>query len=291
MIVEIVDIGIMKSNEIRKGGFNLKATVLVDNIGTEIATGEWGLSIYIEQAGKNILLDTGASNRFLVNAKALEKDIGAVDYGVLSHAHYDHANGMQAFFEENENAKFYLQKGTGENCYFKKWFIHKYIGIPKHILTRQKDRIEYVTGKYKLYENVYLIPHTTKGLETIGAANKMYIRDGRRWRPDDFAHEQSLVIEEEDGLIIFNSCSHGGADNIINEVSKLFEKPAKMMIGGFHIFQKGETEIRQLAEKIKATGVKKIYTGHCTGGRAFRILQQELGDMVEQLKVGLVIEA
>ena len=180
------------------------------------------MSIYIEQAGKNILLDTGASNRFLVNAKALEKDIGAVDYGVLSHAHYDHANGMQAFFEENENAKFYLQKGTGENCYFKKWFIHKYIGIPKHILTRQKDRIEYVTGKYKLYKNVYLIPHTTKGLETIGAANKMYIRDGRRWRPDDFAHEQSLVIEEEDGLIIFNSCSHGGADNIINEVSKLF---------------------------------------------------------------------
>lgn len=148
-----------------------------------------------------------------------------------------------------------------------------------------------MTGKYKLYENVYLIPHTTKGLETIGAANKMYIRDGRRWRPDDFAHEQSLVIEEEDGLIIFNSCSHGGADNIINEVSKLFEKPAKMMIGGFHIFQKGETEIRQLAEKIKATGVKKIYTGHCTGGRAFRILQQELGDMEEQLKVGLVIEA
>ena len=32
MIVEIVEIGIMKSNEIRKGGFNLKATVLVDNI-------------------------------------------------------------------------------------------------------------------------------------------------------------------------------------------------------------------------------------------------------------------
>ena len=37
----------------------MKATVLVDNIGTEIATGEWGLSIYIEQAEKNILLDTG----------------------------------------------------------------------------------------------------------------------------------------------------------------------------------------------------------------------------------------
>ena len=85
MIVEIVEIGIMKSNEIRKGGFNLKATVLVDNIGTEIATGEWGLSIYIEQAGKNILLDTGASNRFLVNAKALEsRPVSSVSAAIRS---------------------------------------------------------------------------------------------------------------------------------------------------------------------------------------------------------------
>ena len=125
-----------------------------------------------------------------------------------------------------------------------------------------------MTGKYKLYENVYLIPHTTKGLETIGAANKMYIRDGRRWRPDDFAHEQSLVIEEEYGLIIFNSCSHGGADNIINEVSKLFEKPAKMMIGGFHIFQKGKLKFGSW-QKNKGNRCKKDLYRSLYGRKSF----------------------
>ena len=56
-----------------------------------------------------------------------------IDFAVLSHAHYDHANGMGKFFEINEKAPFYLQEGCGENCYFKKGFVRKYIGIPKGI--------------------------------------------------------------------------------------------------------------------------------------------------------------
>lgn len=55
-------------------------------------------------------------------------------------------------------------------------------------------------------------------------------------------------------------------------------------------FQRGKLKFGSW-QKNKGNRCKKIYTGHCTGGRAFRILQQELGDMVEQLKVGLVIEA
>lgn len=46
----------------------MKATVIVDNIGN-IYPGEWGLCIYIENNGKNILLDAGSSNLFIDNAK------------------------------------------------------------------------------------------------------------------------------------------------------------------------------------------------------------------------------
>ena len=48
----------------------MKATVIVDNIGN-IYPGEWGLCIYIENNGKNILLDAGSSNLFIDNAKKL----------------------------------------------------------------------------------------------------------------------------------------------------------------------------------------------------------------------------
>lgn len=75
----------------------MKATVLADNIPQGELRGEWGLSIYIEYQGRNILLDTGASDLFLRNAGKLGKDIAKADYAVLSHAHYDHADGMRVF--------------------------------------------------------------------------------------------------------------------------------------------------------------------------------------------------
>ena len=269
----------------------MKATVLVDNISNGGLCGEWGLSIYIEYEGKNILLDTGASDLFLKNAKELGKEIEDVDYAVLSHAHYDHSDGMDAFFKHNEKASFYLRKGSKENCYGKKWIFHKYIGLPKGILEKQKERIIFAEGDTSLCQGVSLIPHKTAGLDEIGKENHMYIRTGSGWAADDFSHEQSLVFDTDQGLVIFNSCSHGGAANIIHEIKATYPgKTICALVGGFHIFGKKEAEVRRLAQHIKDTGVKEIYTGHCTGERSFEILKEELWDMVHQLKVGLEME-
>lgn len=269
----------------------MRATVLVDNISSGELCGEWGLSIYVEYEGKNILLDTGASDLFLKNAKTLGRKMESVDYAVLSHAHYDHADGMQSFFDSNQKAKFYLREGSAENCYTKKWFFHKYIGLPKGILEKNEERIVFVQDDYELCPGATLIPHKTEGLEKIGKKNHMYIRTKHGWRADDFAHEQSLVFETAKGLVIFNSCSHGGADHIINEVKKTYPgQEVYALVGGFHIFDKSETEIRELARNMKNTGIQEIYTGHCTGGRGYHTLKEELGDMVHRLGVGLVIE-
>ena len=119
----------------------------------------------------------------------------------------------------------------------------------------------------------------------------MYLRDGRKWRPDDFSHEQSLVFETEGGLVIFNSCSHCGADNIINEVKEPFPgEKIKAIIGGFHLYTRKADEVRELVRSIKDTGIQQVYTGHCTGDKAFEVLKDELGEMVHQLSCGLVIE-
>ena len=45
-----------------------------------------------------ILLDSGASPLFIQNAAALGIDLSRVNLAVLSHAHYDHANGFEAFW-------------------------------------------------------------------------------------------------------------------------------------------------------------------------------------------------
>ena len=77
----------------------MKIKVLMDNISSGELAGEWGLSILIEYEGKKILLDTGASGAFAENAEKMGIDLAEVDFAVLSHAHYDHADGMKTFFD------------------------------------------------------------------------------------------------------------------------------------------------------------------------------------------------
>ena len=62
------------------------------------------------------------------------------------------------------------------------------------------------------------------------------------------------------------------------------------MIGGFHLFNKPVSEVQALGKKIRETGIEYVCTGHCTGGKAYAALQEELGDKLHQLQVGLVME-
>lgn len=269
----------------------MKVTVIIDNIGQKPFLSEWGFSIYIEYKENKVLLDAGASKLFIENAKRMNISLEDVDYAVLSHAHYDHANGISHFLNINNKAKFYLQSACDENCYTKKWIFHRYIGIPKNVLEKYKDRIEYISGHYSLSEGIYLIPHKMKNSEEIGKKENMYQKKNEKWFPDNFDHEQSLVFDTDKGLIIFSPCSHIGPVNIIHEISEIFpERDIFAMIGGFHLFNKTEAEIRNLAKKIKETKISQIYTGHCTGKRGFRILREELGEKIQQFKSGYVIE-
>ncbi len=270
----------------------MKATVLIDNISHGELKKQWGLSFLIEHENKKILLDTGSSGLFLENAEKLGIDITDVDFGVLSHAHYDHSDGMGPFFMKNPTAKFYLSQGCKENCYGKRWIFSKYIGIKRGLMEKYRDRIIFTDGFKEISDGVYLAPHCTDNLEKLGKSTGIYIKHNRKLIPDSFEHEQSLVIRTKKGLVIFNSCSHGGADNIINETAKYFPgEKIYALIGGFHLYRSDEKTVKDLAERIKQTGIEKIYTGHCTGEDAFEILHKELGDKAVQLYVGLEIEA
>jgi len=269
----------------------MKATVVVDNIKNNGLAGEWGLCVYIEYEDKKVLLDAGSSKLFAENAKLLNIDLTQVGYGVLSHAHYDHGNGMEYFFQINEKAQFYIRSACRENCYSQKTYFKKYIGLPKGILKKYKNRIVYASGDCTIAAGITLVPHKGENLEVIGRREKMYLKVKGGWKWDNFAHEQSLVFDTPDGLVIFNSCCHGGAANVINEVAATFpDKKVLALIGGFHLYNKTDEEVRELAAKIKETGIRYIYTGHCTGDKAFAILKEELGDCVQQLHVGLEME-
>ena len=268
----------------------MKVFVLVDNNDGAGLKGEWGLSFYIEYADKTVLLDAGLSPLFAENAEKMGLDLNRVDLAVLSHAHDDHANGLDRFFELNDHAKLYVAQGCDENCYDRHGLRFKYAGVPRGIMTRHADRIVKADPDMFIAEGIRLLGHSTPGLEKLGRMEKMYLKQGfLRYVPDDFSHEHSLVFEMGDGVVVFNSCSHAGADNIINEVIQAYPgKRIIAMIGGFHLFNKSDDYVRAFARRVGDTGVEAVYTGHCTGQKAWDIMHEELGDKVHALQTGLV---
>lgn len=271
---------------------SMKVYVLVDNNDGAGLKGEWGLSFYIEYADRTVLLDAGLSPLFAVNAEKMGIDLGNVDFAVLSHAHDDHANGLDRFFELNDHAKLYVAQGCDENCYDRHGIRFKYAGVPRGIMTRHADQIVKADPDMMIAEGIRLLGHSTPGLEKLGRMEKMYLKQGfMRYVPDDFRHEHSLVFEMGDGVVVFNSCSHAGADNIINEVIQAYPgKRIIAMIGGFHLFNKSDDYVRAFARRVGDTGVEAVYTGHCTGQKAWDIMHEELGDKVHALQTGLVFE-
>lgn len=269
----------------------MRITVLVDNTAANGCACEWGLAAYIEYDGRALLLDTGASDMFASNAEILGLDLSTVSHAILSHAHYDHAGGYDAFFSINDRANLYVAGGAAENCFNFVKVRHHYIGIPRGTMEKYSERIIYKDDVSEISSGVFLIPHSTAGLEEMGRRNKMYLREGRRYRADDFCHEQTLVLKTEEGLVVLNSCSHSGPDVILDEVGKAFpNEQVRAYIGGLHLFERSDEEVRRIAEIFRMHGIGKVYTGHCTGVRALEILEEELGSGVVSLESGLVIE-
>lgn len=269
----------------------MKITVLTDNKAEAPLKGEWGLSLYIENNDEKILLDTGASPLFAKNAKLCSVELEKVNLAFLSHAHYDHSNGFGEFFSINKSAPLYLNESCKENCYGKRWIFSKYIGIKKGYCELYKNRLIRTEGFTEVKDGVYLLSHGDTDYSIYGKKNGLIQRENRKSFYDTFDHEQSLIIRTEKGLVIFNSCCHAGADNIIKEVTDTFRgEKILALIGGFHLYKSGEEDVLALAQNIKNTGIGQIYTGHCTGDKAFAILKKQLGDMANELFAGMVIE-
>ena len=143
-----------------------------------------------------------------------------------------------------------------------------------------------------------MIPHKNcSELEKIGARAKLYKKVEGEYGPDDFSHELSLVFDTDEGLVIFNSCSHSGIVNIIDEVKDYFgnDKKVRAFFGGLHMKGKSgdkeictfsESEIESIVKYLRDNNVERLYTGHCTGMVGYELIKKYMGENVEYIFTG-----
>lgn len=280
----------------------MKFKVLLENTTRSDLIPEHGLSIFIEYNDKKILLDAGTTSVFIDNARQMNVDINNADFCVLSHGHYDHSGGFAEYLRQNPDKKIYALESVVDDYYSASGGTIHPIGVPKEVYPAFKKNFIFLDELTKISEGVYAIPHrNTSELIKIGERAKLYKKIEGEYAPDDFSHELSLVFDTKEGLVIFNSCSHGGVINIIEEVREYFgqDKKVSAFIGGLHMKGKlenkeictfSEEEVEIIAKKLLENNVKKLYSGHCTGIIGYDLIKKYLGDRLEYIYTGKEIE-
>lgn len=264
----------------------MKITVLIENTTDSDLQCEHGLSLYIEYKDKKILLDAGSTEAFADNARKLGIDLRMVDFAFLSHGHYDHSGGFGVFMQENQDALFYTtETAFGRYASDSGGSLHE-IGVPEGIKTGLRKRSTLIKSVTAVWDGITLVPHNTPHLECIGKRAGLYCEQNGKWVADDFSHEMSVVFETDAGLVICNSCSHGGVRNIVEEVkAALPGKKIYAYVGGLHM--KGreagteictftKDEVKALTDYVKSEDIRMLITGHCTGAPAMQLLEVEL---------------
>lgn len=267
---------------------------------------EHGLSIFIEHNDKKILLDAGSSSAFIDNAKIMNINIAEADFCVLSHGHYDHSSGFGEYLNQNPDKKVYAMEEISGEYYSASGGNLHFIGVPEDVYPKYKDNFCLVKEITKIDEGVYIVPHNysinnINEFSKIGERAKLYKKVDNEYVADDFSHELSLVVDTDEGLVVFNSCSHSGVVSIINEVREYFGKDKKVVafVGGLHMKGKinaeeictfSENEIKAMVNFLEENNVEKLYTGHCTGVVGYKLIKKYMGEKADYIYTGKEIE-
>lgn len=266
----------------------MKIIVLMeDTAGNPLCAHEHGFSLYIETAKHKLLMDTGASEKTMGNARQLGADIAGADMLVLSHGHYDHAGGMLAFRKWNNKARIYMQRKALLDYYHGE----RYIGIDKKI--GELSGIELLDGGIEVDSEISIFTGIT-GRKFWPQSNiGLSLREQGENRQDEFEHEQCLVIRGEKTILV-SGCAHNGILNILDRYEEIYGGCPDIVISGFHMMKKTAYS-GQEADVIYKTAVELekrntvFYTGHCTGQEAIDIMRPVMKDKLVQLSCGMEI--
>lgn len=252
-----------------------------------------GLSLYIETANHKILFDTGTDDSFAYNASKLGVNIEDIDTAVISHGHFDHGGGLQAFLKLNSKAKIYIGKGAFDRHLIKLFGIIKYnIGLKKELISN--NRFVFVDGTMNIDDELILFGNV-KGDKLIPKGNNKLLKEygNRLVKKDDFRHEINLLINENNKYSLFGGCAHSGIINIIDKSKEIIGRDLNTVISGFHLMgmnvKKSKAFLDDLSSCLSSKNVETYYTCHCTGEKPYRYLSEKM-DNIKELKTGMVVE-
>lgn len=226
---------------------------------------EHGLSLFVETERHRILFDMGQTELFYENAETLGINLADADIAVLSHGHYDHGGGLRKFLGINGCAPVYVRR----DAFFPHYNgVGKYIGLDASL--KDSSRLVFTDDEHRIDDTLRLFSCSERTRPHTPPSSGLTEKTGTEFIPDDFRHEQYLLIEENGKRILISGCSHKGILNIAGWFSP------DVLVGGFH-FSKLPLDggLSDMAEKL-AAGDTEFYTCHCTGREQYDFMRQHM---------------
>ena len=260
---------------------HLKITILSTML-AQSGIGEWGFSALIEADSNKILYDAGGHERtVLENAKELNIDLSNVPVLILSHWHDDHTLGWlplrntmdtvnrQAFAVTHVGYGFFYSRIAPHATTFKNM-------ARNDSSNRRNDSLLYIKTGGKIIEHsnfdeifpgVYLTGPVPRQYPEKNYPAGVKIRDASgNLIEDNIPEDMALVISTDKGLVLLTGCGHAGIINILTYTeNNLQHRPLFAAIGGFHLLQSTDEQIKWTADQLKASGIRYFMGAHCTG--------------------------
>lgn len=242
----------------------MQITALVENTSQDKKFGtEHGLSLYIEAGSQKILFDMGQSGLFADNAKVLGISLSDVTIAVLSHGHYDHGGGLAKFLEINKKAPVYISRYAFEGHYNG---TEKYIGLNRNL--RVNERLIYTDDIVSIGKDLMLYSCNKNPKKFHLGSFGLNAEVNGEMLPDDFRHEQYLLIEEDGKKVLISGCSHKG----ILDITEWFQPD--VLVGGFHFSKLPlDDTLAEYAKHLNQFNTS-FYTCHCTGTPQYEFMEK-----------------
>lgn len=291
----------------------MKLHVLIDNLpnpANPALQHEHGLCLLLQTPeGKNYLIDTGASGKFVGNMEHMGLcGMEEVDAVFISHGHNDHTGGLRSFLELNTSAPVYMHNTIRGNYFYScrpKNGVReaRNIGMEQALFAEYGSRLQEIDTPTRICEKITLIPvSAVAGYPTPMGNGFLYCNDF----PDKFTHEVAILVEHTPGkFAVISPCSHNGILNILECCMQFLSimTTSKMpiithFIGGLHyvdylLMGEGKKETASIIETARIIKEKypalKIFSGHCTCPAASEVLGRELGEQYSVFRTGSII--
>ncbi|THB70212.1 MAG: MBL fold metallo-hydrolase [Gammaproteobacteria bacterium] len=272
-------------------GISLK--IVVDNNASDGYLSEHGFSVLIDDGNQKILFDCGQGDAFKHNLAKFKVPLSQINKLILSHGHYDHTGSIDEIVSQSKAIDIYAHPDIFETRYS----IHP--GVEARDISIKQQQLEAIhslpdeqkiisTDMVQVSEKVFITGEIPRNNTYEDTGGPFYL-DKQKEAVDIIYDDQSVCMDTDKGLVILTGCCHSGIVNTMDHVKALFSKNIYMVIGGLHLVNATQERISRTIEVFGNFGVAKIVPCHCTGDNAIRLMQLEMGEMLQLGYAGMEI--